>query len=161
MAYELEQLLVIRTRREDRARGELQTARQAVSQAMVDLENQRIALAQFEETKDERRDRIYDLIIGHEVKRDDLELAREGIARIDEEGVLKANNVERAKEVLRQKEDEAEKAKDAYIITAKECSKISEHKAEWQREESREAEYRQDIELEDFTGKKTNDDRNE
>ncbi len=157
MGYELEQLLTIRTRREDRARGELQTARQAVSQAMVDLEDQRTALAEFEKTKEEKIDRIYNVIIGHNVKRDDLELAREGIARIDEEGILKANNVERAKEVLKQKEDEAEKAKDAYIITAKECSKIAEHKAEWVREESREAEYRQDIELEDFTGKKVND----
>ncbi len=161
MAYALEQLLTIRNRREDRARGELQTARQAVSRATRDLEDRRAALAEFEATKEERRDRIYDLIIGRNVRRDDLELAREGIARIDQEGVLKADNVVRAKEVLAQKEAEAEKAKDAYIVTAKDRSKISEHKADWQREEMREAEYRQDIELEDFTGKKLNDDRND
>ncbi len=159
MGYQLEQLLVIRGRREDRARGELQTARQAVSQAEVDLENQRVALRTFEETKEERRDRIYAMIIGQNVTREDLELAREGIARIDKEGVLKADNVARAQEVLAQRRDDAEKAKAAYIVTAKECSKIAEHKADWQREELREAEYRQDIELEDFTGKKVNDDR--
>ncbi len=161
MAYALEQLLTIRNRREDRARGELQTARQAVSQATRDLEDRRAAWAEFEATKEDRRDRIYEQVIGHSLKREDLELAREGIARIDREGVLKADNVVRAREILAQKEAEAEKAKDAYIVTAKDRSKISEHKADWQREEMREAEYRQDIELEDFTGKKLNDDRND
>lgn len=159
MAYGLEQLLVIRNRREDRARGELQTARQAVSKAEVELENQRAALAKYEETKDARRDRIYEMIIGQHLKREDLELAREGIARIDEEGILKADNVVRAKEVLVQTQAKAEEAKAAYIVTAKAQSKIKEHKAEWQRDEDREMEYRQDIELEDFTGKKVKDDR--
>ncbi len=161
MGYQLEQLLVIRNRREDRARGELQTARQAVSQAEVDLENQRVALKEYEATKEERIDRIYAVIIGQNVKRDDLELAREGVARIDQEGVLKADNVERAKEVLTQKRTAEAEAKTAYILTAKDRSKISEHKAQWQLEEALEVEYRQDIELEDFTGKKLNDDYNE
>ncbi len=159
MAYQLEQLLTIRNRREDRARGELQTARQAVSQAQRDLEDRRADLAEFEASKDERRSRIYDTVIGRQVKRDDLELAREGLARIDQEGVLKADNVTRATEVLAQKETAAEEAKAAYILSAKDRSKITEHKADWQREEQRDAEYRQDIELEDFTGKKVNDDR--
>lgn len=161
MPYQLEQLLTIRTRREDRARGELQTARQAVSQAEVELEAQRTALREYEDTKEARRDRIYETILGHALKREDLELAREGIARIDQEGVLKADNVVRAKEVLTQKEAAAEEARLAYVATAKDLSKIAEHKADWQREETREAEYRQDIELEDFTGKKVLDDRTE
>lgn len=159
--YELEQLLVIRTRREDRARGDLQVARQAVSRAEADLEKQQLVLEDYNKSKEARRSRIYDSIIGREVKRDDIELAREGVARIDREGVLKADNVERAKEVLKEKKLSAEKSKAQYILTAKERSKIIEHKTDWEKDYQRELEYRQDIELEDFTGKKVKDDRDE
>lgn len=161
MGYELEQLLAIRVRREDAARGKLQTARQAVSKAELDLESRRADLRAYEETKDERRDGIYEMILGRSVRRDDIELAREGIASIDREGALKADNVVRAQEELEHRKSEAAEAKSEYIATAKERSKISEHKADWRRTEQREAEYRQDIELEDFTGKKVNDDRND
>lgn len=159
MPYALAQLLTIRERREDRARGELQTARQAVMQAEADLEARRQDLRDFEATKEERRDRIFAAVIGRPVRPDELELAREGIARIDEEGILKADNVARAGEELSRRRAAAEAAKAAYVATAKERMKISEHRAEWQRAEIREGERLQDIELEDFTGKKVLDDR--
>ncbi len=161
MGYALEQLLVIRERREDRARGELQVARQAVSKAEAELEEQREALRTYEATREERRDRIFAAILGRSISMDDLELAREGVARIDEEGILKADNVVRAEEHLAHRRTEAETAKTTYIVTAKERTKITEHKADWTRVVIREEEYRQDIELEDFTGKKVTDDRSE
>lgn len=159
MPYALAQLLTIRERREDRARGELQTARQAVMQAEADLEARRQDLRDFEATKEERRDRIFAAVIGRPVRPDELELAREGIARIDEEGILKADNVARAGEELSRRRAAAEAARAAYVATARERMKITEHRAEWQRAEIREDERLQDIELEDFTGKKVLDDR--
>ncbi len=158
MTYALEQLLIIRGRREDRARGELQTARQAVSQAETALRDQQEALRQYEETKEERRDRIFAAILGRAITMDDLELAREGVARIDEEGILKANNVACAEEEVAQRKKEAEAAKTAYIASSKERMKISEHKEDWKRIQLKEEEFRQDVELEDFTGKKVSDD---
>ncbi len=159
MPYALAQLLTIRERREDRARGELQTARQAVLQAEADLEARRQDLRAYEATREERRDRIFAAVIGRPVTADELELAREGIARIDEEGILKADNVARAGEELSRRRAVAETAKQAYVATAKERMKITEHRAEWTRAALREDEHRQDIELEDFTGKKVLDDR--
>ncbi len=161
MGYALEQLLTIRGRREDRARGELQTARQAVSQAETALRDQQEALRQYEETKEERRDRIFAAILGRAISMDDLERAREGVARIDEEGILKANNVVRAEEEVEQRKKEVETAKTAYIASSKDRMKISEHKEDWKRVQLQEEEFRQDIELEDFTGKKVSDDLSE
>ncbi len=161
MGYALEQLLIIRGRREDRARGELQTARQAVRQAEDVLKTQQEALSLYERTKEERRDRIFAAIIGRSIQMDDLDLAREGVARIDEEGVLKANNVARAEEELAHRKEEAETAKVAYIISSKERMKIAEHKNDWMHFQLQEDEHRQDLELEDFTGKKVTDDRGE
>ena len=94
MPYALQPLLVIRETREDRARGELTAARRAVVEAEEALADRQRELAEFEETKEERRDRIYATIIGRTVSRDQIDLANEGVARIDEEGVLKADNRE-------------------------------------------------------------------
>ena len=135
MAYALQSLLRIRARREDRASAELASARQAAQLAAKALEKRKAELRDFEETKEERRDKIYSAIIGHKVSMDDIDLAIEGVARIDEEGALKADNVLLAEAELRKKEQAAE--------------------------EAREIEYRQETELEDFTGKKNTEDMND
>ena len=101
MAYILQPLLKIRLMREDRASGELTAARQAREAAEEVLEARRQDLVRYEETREERRDRIYDAIIGQTVSRDRLDLAAEGVARIDEEGALKADNVKRAEADVR------------------------------------------------------------
>ena len=67
MAYVLQPLLRIRAMREDRATGELVAARQALAAAEEALTARRRDLVEWEETKEERRDRIYDAIIGREV----------------------------------------------------------------------------------------------
>ena len=140
--------------REDRASAELSAARQAVRQATQTVLERQRELEEFEKTKDERRDRIYAAILGHPIKREEIDLAMEGVARIDEEGLLKADNVKLAEAELKKKEEAAEAAKTVFIKASKEKMKISEHKAAWMAEEAREQEQRQELELEDFTGKK-------
>ena len=75
MAYLLQPLLSIRKMREDRAAGELTVARQAVRTAEETLETRKKELAEFEATKEERRDRIYDAIMGHPVTREQIDMA--------------------------------------------------------------------------------------
>ncbi|MBE6396561.1 MAG: hypothetical protein E7046_06125, partial [Lentisphaerae bacterium] len=87
MAYALQSMLRIRTMREDRAATELTAARREVVRAQDVLAQRRNDLAEFESTKESRRDRIFDAVIGRAVSMDDLDLAREGVARIDEEGM--------------------------------------------------------------------------
>lgn len=161
MAYALDSLMKIRVRREDAARSELTAARMRMSQAQGELEARKEELRLYEETKDERRDRIYAAILGRAVSADELEMAREGVSRIDEEGNLKADNIVRAEGVLRDREKEVEVAREGFVLATKNRMKIDEHRNDWLIAEAAEEDHRQEIELEDFTGKKVSDDRDE
>ena len=161
MAYALESLIKIRVRREDAAGGELTAARLKVAEAKKDLDARRNDLSEYERTKEERRDRIYAAIIGRTVTADDLALAREGVSRIDDEGNLKAVNVLRAEGVLKDRQQEAETAREGLVQATKNRMKIDAHRESHLSEEAAWAERRQEIELEDFTGKKMADDRDE
>ena len=154
MPYLLQPLLSIRVMREDRARGELTAARQAVVSAEEALAARRRDLSAYEETREERRDRIYDAIIGHQVSRDQIDLANEGVARIDEEGVLKADNVKRAESDVAKRKQEEDAARANFNLATKERMKIDEHKSIWIAEDAAEQEARAEGELEDFVVRK-------
>lgn len=159
MAYALDSLMKIRIRREDTARSELTAARLRMSEAQNELEARKEEFRLYEETKDERRERIFAAILGRTVGADELEMAREGISRIDEEGNLKADNIVRAESILRDREKEVESARDVLVFATKNRMKIEEHRSNWLTISVAEEDYRQEIELEDFTGKKVLDDR--
>ena len=154
MAYALQPLLSIRTMREDRASGELVAAKRALVAAEESLAARRRELSAYEETKEERRDRIYDAIIGREVSRDQIDLANEGVARIDEEGVLKADNVKRAEGEVKEKAAAADAARANLNLATKERMKIDAHKSVWLAEDAKAQEARAEGELEDFTVRK-------
>ena len=154
MGYFLQPLLRIRTMREDRASGELVAAKRDLALAEEALAARQRDLADWEATKEERRDRIYATVIGRTVSREQIDLANEGVARIDEEGVLKADNVKRAEQERKQREEAAEVARQNLNLATKNRMKIDEHKAVWLREEALEQEARAEGELEDFTVRK-------
>ena len=157
MAYALQSLLRIRAMREDRAAGELTAARQASAVARDALAARKEELATYEATREERRDRIYATIMGRPVTREQIDLAQEGVARIDEEGVLKTDNVRRAESDLRQREEAEAEARAQFNAATKNRMKIDEHKSAWMQAEAQEQERRAEGELEDFTGRKQND----
>ena len=154
MAYLLQPLLRIRKMREDRAASELTAARQAVRVAEETLETRKKELDDFEQTKEERRDRIYDAIMGHPVTRDQIDMANEGVARIDKEEVLRKDNMRRADAELKEREKAAEAARDVFSLATRNRMKIDEHKAVWVAAEAAEDEKRAEGELEDFTVRK-------
>lgn len=151
----------IRVRREDTARGELTAARLKVAEAQSRLDDRQRELREYENTKEERRDRIYAAVIGRTVTADELALAREGVSRIDDEGNLKSDNVLRAREFLEERRKEVDVAREGFVLATKNRMKIDEHRMSWLADETAEEEHRQEIELEDFTGKKVTDDRDE
>ena len=157
MPYALQPMLRIRVRREDRAATELVAARTAEREAERALEERKEELAEYERTKEERRDRVYDAVMGRPCSMDDLDKAREGVARIDEEGVLKADNVVRAEGVLHEKEEASAAAQSALNLAIKNRMKIEEHRSAWVEEDRKEQDRREDFELEDFTGRKQDD----
>lgn len=154
MGYILQPLLKIRLMREDRASGELTAARQAREAAEEILAARQRDLDAYNETREERRDRIYDAIIGQTVTMERLDLAAEGVARIDEEGVLKADNVKRAESDVNECKNQEAEARRRYNLATKERMKIDEHRAIWIAADAAEQELRAEGELEDFVGRK-------
>ena len=152
--YNLQPLLRIRTMREDRAAGELTAARQALVAAEETLAARRRELEDFEATKDERRDSIYAAVMGRTVSREQLDMVTEGVARIDEEGALKADNVVRADAERQKCEEGVETARVNLTVATKNRMKIDEQKSVWVAEEAKEQEARAEGELEDFVVRK-------
>ena len=154
MAYTLQPLLQIRTMREDRASGELSAACRELATAEAALEARQRDLAAYEETREERRDRIYAAIMGRAVSREQIDLANAGVARIDEEGALKADNVVRAEAERKKCEEAAAAARQNLFMATKDRMKIDEHKGVWLAVEAAEEEQRAEGELEDFVVRK-------
>ena len=140
--------------REDRATGELTAARQALAAAEEALAARRRELADYEATREERRDRIYATVMGRAVSREQLDMATEGVARIDEEGALKTDNVSRAETVRQEREEAADAARERLNLAIKNRMKIDEHRSVWLADEAKAQEARAEGELEDFTVRK-------
>ena len=87
MAYALESMLRIRVMREDRAGKDLVSARHAREVAQVELDSRKRKLDDYAQTKDERRDRVFETILMRPVPRDEIDRVRSAISQIDEEGV--------------------------------------------------------------------------
>ena len=113
-----------------------------------------VELAEYEATREERRDRIYATVIGRTVSREQLDMASEGVARIDEEGALKADNVSRAEAERKAREEAAETARENLNVATKNRMKIEEHRATWLADDAKAQDARAEGELEDFTVRK-------
>ena len=156
--YALQSMLRIREVREDKAQTALAGARRVRFEAERTKAERERDFARFEETKDARRDAIFDTVMNKVVSLEKLDLAEEGVARIDEEGVLLKDNVHQAEAVVREKLKLEEAAHDVYLAAMKNRQKIEEHRAMWEEEDRKDREYRAEMELEDFTGRKQADD---
>jgi len=150
MSYELQPMLRIRGLREDRAQGALVVARHARDVAERELEVRREKRRAYDETKEARRDRIFDAVVGRAVSRQDLDLAREAVSEIDEESMLLHRDEDRAADEHRAREAEAEAAHVVYVSAAKERMKISEHRKIWEEEDRLQREALSDAEMEEF-----------
>ena len=158
MAYALESMLRIRVMREDRAGKDLVAARHAREAAQTELDARKRKLHAYAQTKEERRDRVFDKIIGRPVPRDEIDRVRTAISQIDEEGVLLTDGVRRAEADLETKEQETDKAHGRFVAAVKERAKVSQHREIWMEEDRRMQELRADAEMEEFTGRKMTDD---
>ena len=116
--------------------------------------DQQHQLEAIEATKDERRDSINAAVMGRTVSREQLDMVTEGVARIDEEGALKADNVVRADAERQKCEEGVETARVNLNVATKNRMKIDEHRAVWLTEEAKAEEARAEGELEDFTVRK-------
>ncbi len=160
-SYALQDMLRIRTMREDRSGKQLVVARRERDVAQVEVNRSEQKLEDFRSTKELRRNRLYDSVMKRLVKRETLENLRERVANIDEQEHLLEVALADAEHVLETKEENAEKARIRYVVDSKNKSKIEMHRSTWLEEEKKAQEHQDDNEMEEFAGnirKMTNDD---
>lgn len=150
MAYALQSMLKIREMREDRAQAELIGAKALRAQAEKELQRCADRRRQYEEAKEERRDRVYAAVIGRTVKMDDLDKARDAVTRIDEEGILLAKAEHEAEDVFKQKDAAAEAARAVLSAATRNKEKIVQHRLIWEEEDRRLREMQADAEMDEF-----------
>lgn len=158
MSYALQPMLKIRVMREDKAQTALTAAKRVRAEAERALDARKADLREYEKTREERRDAIFNAVMGRVVSKDSIEIMQEGVARIDEEGILLQDNVTRARDMVTEKTNLENEAHDFYRQASKNKMKIEEHRAIWDAEDLKDREYRAELELEDFAGRKKTDD---
>ena len=153
MDYPLQSMLRIRTMREDRAGSALTAARQARTLAEAELERRHQDRERYLETCEERRDRVFDQVMGIAVPMDQLDRVRAAVAKIDEEGVALQRAELDAEDALEARTREADAARRTFALASRNRMKIDEHKNIWTEEVRIEEERAADAEMEEFTGK--------
>ena len=148
--YALQSMLNIRLMREDRAQADLIAAKAVRSEAERELGRRAEDRLAFERTKEERRDRVYDAVIGRTVKMDELDRVRTAVSRIDEEGVLLAEAERKAEIAFKEKDAAAESARVGLALATRNKTKIEQHRAVWEEEDRRMRERLADAEMDEF-----------
>ena len=154
MAYALQSMLRIRRMKEDRAQTNLAKARADRRLAEIELERRSDAVIRFEATKDERRDKIYETVIGRVVKMDDLDHVRAAVTQVDEEGLLLAEAERKAGEEVKRHDQLVDAAHGLFVTALKDREKIEQHRRIWLEEEHREQERIADNEMDEFAVRK-------
>lgn len=158
MSYPLQSMLKIRAMREDRAATDLTRARRARADAERVLRERTDVRVQYEKTKEDRRDSVYATVIGRKVRIDTLDEVRDAVNRIDEEGVLLEEAERKAVIVLEEKSKVATAAQVRYLAAEKNKQKIEMHREAWLEEDLKECERISDAELEEFAGRRQQED---
>ena len=161
MAYALQSMLKIRGLREERAQAELVQAKAVQAQAERELRKRTDALVEYEAGKEERRDRVYEAVIGRTVKMDDLDRARSAVTLIDEEGILLAEAERKARAVFTEKESAAEAARGVLAMATRNKEKIVQHRRVWEEEDRRARERIADAEMDEFAEIRRRNDRDD
>ncbi|WP_294555845.1 YscO family type III secretion system apparatus protein [uncultured Mailhella sp.] len=148
--YPLEALLSVRHYREEGAKRRVRGAENALREAEAEMEKKKKELEAFRIWRVEEEDRRYAAIMGVPMRMEKLDAFKNGLALL----VAQENDKEQAvvlagKEVERRKE-ELLHAQEAVKTARKNTSKIQAHKDIWQEEAKKEAEHKEDLELEEF-----------
>jgi len=153
--YPLALLARVRQKREDAAAGEYSAREKAHLAAIAETLARLKALEDYLAWRKEEEDRRYQEVLGKEMTRREMEKFKAGIAALRE----KDNILLEALQEARRAEEEAGRLKDEAAETLRQCrkdaEKINSHQEIWEAGEAREAERREDLEMEDFTRRKT------
>jgi len=149
--YELQPVLVLREKREDKMQQALQAARRRTVEAVAVVEKAKKALDEFMATKDERIDKLYAAVLNKVVKQERIDQLKAAVAAVYAEELNFRHSLEVAEENLEKCRQEEEKAHDDYVRATKNVMKLNEHREMWREQSTKEEEREEDKEAEEFT----------
>ena len=149
-AYPLAPLLKVREYRENAAKNALRAAERAVIEAREDVERCREELERYKVWRLEEADRRYGTIMGKALSLMELDAFKAGLGALADGELRREEAIAAALAEVKKREAAVLKAREAARLAQHETSKILTHRDIWLEQARREAERREDLEMEEF-----------
>ena len=152
--YPLQDMVFVRTHREDKASKAVTAARRAVLEAEQFLAAKQKELQDYSAWRVAEEERLISSIMRRPVKLGDITDMRLEISAMRERELDYMDQVHKAEGEVDRAKEALEQAKQAYKKATQDLEKLVEHRVAWQHEQNLETERLADLELEDFVGPK-------
>ena len=149
-SYPLESLLSVRHFREEGAKRTVRYAELAVREAEAFVQACREELETFRIWRHEEEERRYDAIMNKVMDMPKLDAFKAGLAQLAAMEAQKEEEIRKAEKKVLDAEEALRKARESARQALKNTAKIQTHKDIWQEEAKKDAEHREDLELEEF-----------
>ncbi|HJD98148.1 type III secretion protein [Mailhella massiliensis] len=148
--YPLEALLSVRHYREEGAKRKVRSAENAIREAEAAVEARKKELVEYRIWRIEEEDRRYAAIMNVPMPLEKLDRFKSGLVLLAAQETEKELAVEQARKDVERCREELHKAQEEVKAARRNTSKIQAHKDIWQEEAKKEAEHKEDLELEEF-----------
>lgn len=156
-AYPLAALLKIRLFREDGARRAVRQAERRLEEAGAEIVRRREELERYREWMPREADRRYAAIMGRPISPDGLSDFRASLSDLEMGAQERAEAVRLAELEAEKRRGELEEARKAAAQARRDAARIEAHRDIWTALARKEAERREEAELEDFTPRTAQD----
>lgn len=151
MSYPLAVLLRVRTLRQDKALAALAAAEARLAEARRELREARRRHEEFLVWLAEEEERRYAAIMGRDMTLDDVDEFKRGLCAIRGREAAFLEGILRARKHVEDCEQAMARARARLLEAQRATLKIEEHRSRWQVLAHKEAERKEEVELEDFT----------
>jgi hypothetical protein len=150
MSYLLEGLLHLRRTREERALRELAQARAQMAAAAAALAVARDELARYHAWRPLEEARQWELILGQEIRRQDLDAHKGRLQTLADGEVERGHGVQQAEKTWSATRDVCEQKRQLHVRATRNVQKLEEHKKLELAQQAKETERLLETELEDI-----------
>jgi type III secretion protein O len=144
----------MRQLREEAAATECSAREKTLLAARQETQARRKTLEEYLVWRKEEEDRRYREILGKDLSRKEMDAFKGGVAALREKDAILMEALEEAQKAEQEASRRRDEAMEALKRRRKDREKIDVHREIWQVGEAREAERREDLEMEEFTGVK-------
>ncbi len=159
--YVLQDLLRVRSFRENRAARDVGAAKQAMEESRSLVERRQRESADYTAWREKREDALYQEVLGRVVRVGELEDLKSGVLTLREKELLLEQAVMEARAAERAARENLERAREAYAARVRDLRKIEEHRKAWMARELLEEERAADAEMEEVPAGHPGEDEDE